>query len=335
MKKIYLILSVFAIVFTACETDFDVNSTWEERTVVYGLLDAGDGKESQQIKISKAFLGEMNALQMAQYADSINFDPNDLDVKIVRIRNNGITDTVSLVADTTIRDGGIFNDTIMIYTFENTDAFLHSNSEYELVIKNTNSVNPVNSRTEIISGFSFSNLGNTYQFGFINTFTEGVPSATVFSPASIQWKNSTDNGKIYQIDLLINYTEGPPGDPYPEIKQLIFSQDLVSDNEEVLTIEGEDFFNFLSINLTKDDTKTRNFVNIDVVMTVGSEDLEIYINVNKPITGIVQERPYFTNINNGIGLFSSRFTKIKNNLPLTTQSAAYLKSVDGLDRNFQ
>ena len=54
MKKIYLILSVFTIVFIACETDFDVNHTWEEVTVVYGLLDAGDGKELQQIKISKA-----------------------------------------------------------------------------------------------------------------------------------------------------------------------------------------------------------------------------------------------------------------------------------------
>ena len=84
MKKIYLILSVFTIVFTACETDFDVNATWEEMTVVYGLLDLGDGKELQQIKISKAFLGEMDALQMAQYGDSINLDTNDLKVNYIK-----------------------------------------------------------------------------------------------------------------------------------------------------------------------------------------------------------------------------------------------------------
>ena len=115
MKKIYLILSVFVIVFAACETDFDVNATWEEEVVVYGLLDAGEGKELQQIKISKAFLGEMDALQMAQHADSINFDPNDLDVKIVRIKNNGITDTISLVDTTIIRESGIFNEKIIIF----------------------------------------------------------------------------------------------------------------------------------------------------------------------------------------------------------------------------
>ena len=100
-------------------------------------------------------------------------------------------------------------------------------------------------------------------------------------------------------------------------------------------IEGESFFNFLSMELTKDDSKVRYFNGIDLVMTVGSEELDTYIKLNKPITGIVQERPQFTNINNGIGLFSSRFTKISYNLPLTQKSTSFLKSIDGLDRNFQ
>ena len=78
MKKIYLLVSVFTIIFISCDTDFDVNAEWEEVTVVYGLLDAGDDNKTQQIKISKAFLGKMDALQMAQYADSINFDKGSL-----------------------------------------------------------------------------------------------------------------------------------------------------------------------------------------------------------------------------------------------------------------
>ena len=108
MKKIYFIFSVFAIVYIACETDFDVNNTWEEVVVVYGLLDAGEGKELQQIKISKAFLGNMDALQMAQYADSINLDTNDLDVRIFRIKNNNTIDTVVLSAAEIIREGDLF-----------------------------------------------------------------------------------------------------------------------------------------------------------------------------------------------------------------------------------
>ena len=183
MKKIYLILSVFAIVFTACETDFDVNAKWEEVTVVYGLLDAGDEKKTQKIKINKAFLGKMDALQMAQYADSINFNEEDLDVKIIRIKNNGITDTIPLVASLIARNPGIFNDSIMIYTFEN-DNFLNSNSEYELVIKNKVSGNVVTSTTNIISGFKF-DMPSSYQFGFVSNFTEGTPSATEFSSSIV------------------------------------------------------------------------------------------------------------------------------------------------------
>ena len=48
------------MLFSACETDFDVNAEWEETTVVYGLLDASDQNTLQKIKISKAFLGNMD-----------------------------------------------------------------------------------------------------------------------------------------------------------------------------------------------------------------------------------------------------------------------------------
>jgi len=336
MKKIYLILSVFAIVFTACETDFDVNAKWEEVTVVYGLLDAGDEKKTQKIKINKAFLGKMDALQMAQYADSVNFIPNNLDVNIYRIKNGNIID--SIVLDTTIIikdslasngiDPGIFSiDNNIIYTFEN-DNFLNSNSEYELVIKNKVSGKVVTSTTNIISGFKF-DMPSSYQFGFVSNFTEGTPSATEFSSSIVEWGNSNDNGKIYQLDLVINYSENQVA------KQLIYAQPLVYEQDPKVIIKGESFFNFLSTELTKDDTKVRYFNGIDLVMTVGSEDLDTYIKVNQPITGIVQERPQFTNIHNGIGLFSSRFTKISYNLPLTQKSTSFLKSIDGLDRNFQ
>ena len=152
MKKIYLLVSVFTIIFTSCDTDFDVNAEWEEVTVVYGLLDAGDEMKTQQIKISKAFLGKMDALQMAQYADSINFDQGELAVKVIRVKNNGIRDTITLDEVPTLRNDGVFNDSIIVYTFENNN-FLNSNSEYELLIKNNITGNEVSSTTNIISGF--------------------------------------------------------------------------------------------------------------------------------------------------------------------------------------
>ena len=326
MKKIYLLVSVFTIIFTSCDTDFDVNAEWEEVTVVYGLLDAGDEMKTQQIKISKAFLGKMDALQMAQFADSINFDQGELAVKVIRVKNNGIRDTITLDEVPTLRNDGVFNDSIIVYTFENNN-FLNSNSEYELLIKNNITGNEVSSTTNIISGFNF-DMGAGFPFGFIETWIPGNPSATKFSSTVVTWGNSTDNGVQYQIELIFNYNENDIA------KNLIYTSTVLEETN-IFEFEGEKIFNFFKNELVKDPLIERKFLSIDLIMTVGSEDLKTYRIINEEITGIVQERPQFTNINNGIGLFSSRFTKNRENFQLANRTIQYLTSIDGFDRNFQ
>ena len=101
-----------------------------------------------------------------------------------------------------------------------------------------------------------------------------------------------------------------------------------------LAITGNGFFNFLKNNL-KDNGSERKFLSIEIEMTVGSQDLDTYRLINEEITGIVQQRPLFTNINNGIGLFSSRNSILISDLGLNPETLDYLKSSDGLDRNFQ
>jgi hypothetical protein len=327
MKKIYLILSVFSIVFSACETDFDVNADWEETTVVFGLLDAA--KDTQFIKISKAFLGEDDALQMAQYSDSINFNNGELDVKITRINNNGSTDTIMLNEIRALRDEGDFNDSIVMYTFENFEFesnslnqytnFLNANSEYELLIKNNITGNSVRSTTDIIGSFDFSPTPS--KFVFYNS-TYGLDAYQ-----DLDWIASiTPKAVAYQIGVRFHYKEDNV------IKVLFWNQIEVDKYESSLTLYGRDFISFLEGKLSKDNS-TREFLSIDIVMTLGSQDLKTYMDVNSPITGIVQERPQFTNIHNGIGLFSSRYTREYVNLPLSIESISYLINNSGL--NFQ
>ena len=333
MKKIYLLLSVSLVIFTSCETDFDVNANWEEVTVVYGLLDSGIGDETQQIKISKAFLGEMDALQMAQYADSINFDSGELAVKVIRLKNNGDSDTIILDEVPTTRSSGIFNNSIMMYTFENEDKFLSDklstseNYEYMLSVKNNITGNEVSSTTNIVSNFNF-DMGAGFPFGFIETWIPGNSSATKFSSTVVTWGNSNDNGVQYQIDLIFNYQENNID------KDLIYTTSVLEGTSQ-FAFEGEKFFNFLKNELVNDPLIERKFLSIDLIMTVGSEDLKTYRIINEEITGIVQERPQFTNINNGIGLFSSRFTKTRKGFSIANRTIDYLISIDGLDRNFQ
>ena len=104
----------------ACETDFEVNANWKEVTVVYGLLD--QSQQQQYIKINKAYLGEGDALQMASVADSINYNPVDLVVKIYKVKDGtfGSVDTIGFVTlyDTILeKEEGLFStDENIIYT---------------------------------------------------------------------------------------------------------------------------------------------------------------------------------------------------------------------------
>jgi len=303
------------MLFSACETDFDVNAEWEETTVVFGLLDASDENQLQKIKISKAFLGNMDAYQMAQYADSINFDTANIDVIIYKWGFSEIEDSVALKAVPSARDGDIFNDNIVVYEFENENLFLQKGYEYELVITNTKTGNIVTSRTSIIDKApAWENFQPNYDIGFYKN------DLSDFWFKTIRWGN-VDEGSIYQLNLIFKYLEINKETSVIDSISIEWLQDLKSSTSGSMsiTIEGEDFFDFLAEEIKIDNDVIREYEGLFLEMTVGSEDLETYINVNKPITGIVQQRPVFTNINNGIGLFSTRFVYTQKIGPLNDE----------------
>lgn len=326
--KFHYLFFLFIILFSSCETDFDVNAQWEEVTIVYGLIDPNI--EDQLIKINKAFLGEGDALQMASIADSSNYNPSDLLVKIHRIRQQAFNqyDTLSSVTlnDTILdKDDGLFStDNNIIYTFKKPSSFYNTNSLYALEIINLISGHKVTSQTEIINTFSFESLNPSFEWGLYNG---DLPDSLKFRTKNIEWQPST-NGVIYQLDIVINYIENN------DTINLPWSQPLVeyTSGNMSLKIKGDQFFQFLTTNLTNNTPK--QFLNLDLVMTVGSDDLKTYINVNKPFSGIVQERPVFSNINNGVGLFSSRFTydDIKG-IELTNGTINYM--INDLDLGFE
>ena len=335
MRKILIIFSALAVLFTACETDFNVNAAWEETIVVYGLLDAST--DTQYIRINKAYLGEGDAIMMAQYSDSINFNPSSLDVLIYKLESNDTTDIVQLDTMLIIKDSLDVNGNLGLFSIENNiiysavfpSAFFTSGNNYAIWIRNLDSGNQVWATTEVISDFSFknTNLLINFPFGFYNP---DLPDTSRVLSKTIEWNKSL-NGTIYQLDLIFNYSENGI------LKSLVWSQPLEYSEGGGPTmqskLEGEKFFNFLSQNLTPDVNVIRQFTHLNLVMTVGTENLETYIKVNEPITGISQQRPFFTNINNGIGIFSSRFTHIVNNLDLSDDTKDYL--IYELGRNFQ
>jgi hypothetical protein len=106
----------------------------------------------------------------------------------------------------------------------------------------------------------------------------------------------------------------------------ISSDDITSGQLLKLTFDGEAFFSFLRNNLEVSDkirriigtydTQQQRVECFDVLLTLGNSDLKSYIEVNSPSSGVAQERPIYTNVSNGIGLFASRGTRNLTGLPL-------------------
>jgi len=330
MRNMYLLFTVVIILFSSCENEFHVNAEWEETTVVYGLLDAS--LDTQYIKINKAFLGDTSASVMAQYADSVNYDPSNLEIKLHDLASNSsiILDDILMNKDPFDPNGnlGVFSvDSNIIYRALTPSGFLKDNRMYMLEIKNRISGNEVFASTEVISSFIFTTNLNS-KFPFYKDDSDWLDSN--YRSKTIQW-NKVENGFIYELDVRFNYYENG------ELKHLIWGQGLVTfagSGEMSTTLEGAKFFNFLSKELENPAFQgTRIFKDIDLVMTVGTEELNTYIQVNEPVSGIVQQRPDFTNINNGIGIFSSRYTYSQFGIDLTSDTKEYL--IEKLGRNFQ
>jgi len=277
MKQIFILSSVLLLLLAACDTDFDVNAQWQETTVIYGLLDAST--DTQYIKINKAFLGEGDAMMMAQYSDSLNFIPNHLEVRLHKLTFLPLLSSydtlMSIALDTTIvdkQDGLFAVDNNIIYRAVVPSGFLRNEYVYAISVENLMSGNKVSSITEVISNFTFTSFNSSTKLGFYNP---SQPDSAKYRSKTMLW-DKVKNGMIYQLDVRFNYMEDDI------LKSLLWSQEQVTFSGSTtmnVKLEGEKFFNFLALNLSSDNV-TRQFLNLDLVMTVGTENLDTYIIFN-------------------------------------------------------
>ncbi len=332
MNKIYLMLISFSLIFSSCETDFDVNAQWQEIMVVYGLLDQSQSR--QYIRVNKAYLGEGDAFQMGSISDSINFPDSILEVKIYKLLpNNDIIDSIELDTLTIMKEDGLFaSDNHFVYASLESDAsFFVSDKLYSLLIRNKRSGHTATSVTSLVPVSTFTNLPSEitidqpFKFNFYNP---NYADSLKFQVKKIDWDKYTP-GRIYQVDVRFNYLENNV-----DTLSLIWQQPLVSDNS--INLEGAEFFSFLRNNLDNNNA-VREFISLDLFLTVGSVELANYITLNSPSTSLVQQRPPYTNIIDregfdGVGLFSSRSTTQLLGIDLHEMTRTYLR--EELDRNF-
>ncbi|MFZ4521123.1 MAG: hypothetical protein ACOYNC_05430 [Bacteroidales bacterium] len=304
-----LFLLLIPVLFS-CNKDLNVNAKWEDVTVVYGLLDCSD--TAVFLKITKAFLGEGNALQFAKVPDSSNY-PNVLDVRMDEYANDGVTFRKSYSFDTLMihhkqpGDSAFFYypDQLLYYSLTKGKMKLDSSCLYKLLIKNKKTGKEITAETRLVSDFTQILPNGTASF---------IPGRT----SKVKW-HSTKNGNAtrYQLDIRFYYIESLKSSPSVKDTTFITWQvfnDYKPTNPSVgqdmeYDIPGNSFYTVVGAKIKPDSLVTRVAYQCLYTFSVAAPEFNTYIEVTEPSIGIIQEKPAYTNITNGIGLFSSRFLK--------------------------
>lgn len=307
MKK-YLFLTLFTIiVLSACRTDFEINAAWKDMTIVYGLLNQNES--IHYIKINKAFLGEDNALTMATNPDSSSYG-NNLEVWIEEWKN-GSQSNLWYLDTTTVynKEPGIFySPKQVLYKFTGQLDTLNGVTEYRLFIKNKSSGKIVSSKTELVHKFSISKPNALQQVNF-----------TALNSVPVLWQPAV-NGKLYEVVIRFTYREKNIITNDSVVKTLDWSLgSFTSENSDgtgsalETSYNGQSFYKFLHDNIPVDPNVVRVATGYPAqfIFSVAADDFNTYMEVNHPSTSIIQEKPEYTNISNGIGIFSARYQIIR------------------------
>lgn len=311
-----------SMLLPSCKNELDILADWKETMVIFGLLNPQD--TAHYIKVNKAFLGEEDAFVMAGVYDSINYS-NQISVSMERWRNNQLLSTHILMPDLSIpKDPGIFAYPNQLL-FKTTDP-IYRDSEYRLKVTNSETGVVASASTELIGG-------NFYM-------TEPFPAQSVVnflntvSTFKIKWQTGT-GGRIFQPMIRFYYvrkdkitgikTQDSVDWLFPEQR----SGGILGNEQMVEEFMGEMFYRFIGATVKNPNQAdflipgkiTNSGHHLDFYIYAGAEELATYIEVNQPSTTVMMEKPIYTNITNGIGLFSARTYVKKTGVGILNNSA--------------
>jgi len=323
MKKFAIISLILTLLIgiSACNDELDPTAEWENIPVVYGMLNQNDSVH--YIKVNKAFLGDAPAAEMAAISDSLFYD--NAIVYINQIESGNVVKRLDFVPVDTIPKPEEDNpnevefatdrNTIYIYQGE-IDAESNAGNDYtyelhvEIPDENTECTSQLKliSGAYIISPLSVQKLSlENYSFGSVST----------------EYRTG-ENGSLYQMVFRFYYLEvTDSGDTIKDLKPIEISWPVKTlsgaDQEVSLDRSVEQFYEELLIQVKEKEGVTRlvRYPNSATFsLYVADEDFRIYSEISEPSYGAVQEKPFFTNIENGVGLFAARYTQ-ERTIPVT------------------
>ncbi|HYG50996.1 MAG TPA: DUF4249 family protein [Flavobacteriales bacterium] len=300
-------VAFIVFMFTGCSTKVDLNTDWEDITIVYGLMDQND--EYHWVKINKAFLGDGSYYDYAMIRDSSEYD--NVTAYVQELSNGVIVKTYTL-RDTELTNrptnGVFFAPEQTVYYFKSTT--LNPANTYKLVAhlnEGTAHEKEVTAETRLEADFNITNF-TSLAFG---TYNVSDPDPNIYNEHHLKFI-PPPTSDLYEIMLRIKWDEYTSTDTTRVRHDWVVGKATRNDMVDGVVnfdISGEAFYKTIrAAVLANNDPAVykRVFRSVDVQVYAASDDLATYITVNSAQTGLVQERPEFTNVSNGLGIFAAR-----------------------------
>lgn len=292
----------------ACKNDIEINAPWQEIPVVYGLLDVN--QPVQYIRIQKAYQNsvDLTTAQGAQIGDSLYF--KDITVKL----KNAYSEVTLTKVDTFSKEPGFFaNDANFLYK---STTPLDVAQTYTLEITSNQTGKKYTAQTKLVGKSTISVAAN-YKF-FIRPYLDYNRVNFPFQPAS--------NGFVFDVVIRFKYKEYPAGNPADfTVKNIDYLLEKnitdVPTTGKVYNPYTRDWIFFLKSNISPNSAVTRELLQVDYVVIAGSKELKDIIDLSKPSAVIVQRKKDYSNIEGGLGIFSSRSETSRSNIPFQDDSS--------------
>ena len=332
MKQLLTFLSIASTLglMSSCKSDFELNAPYDEIPIIFGVMDASS--DTHYVKINKSFIGDGNNIDYAGINDSTLY--TDVAAYVDELVDDYPVNTFPLYETWIggIEEGIFYEDSQKIYYFVTNG--LNEDATYRLSVNTAEEANTIRGETQIIKEGSLAFDHTTFILGTLS----GVRFATttsmqtgVYNPVKVKW-STAPRAKRYELKMRFNYLEV---DLAGVSTAKYLDWDLGTQVSSTSTgggslfrdIQGEAFYDMVDNKLSgyadEANVLKRIPLNLDFILHVGDEDLNTYIELQEPGTGVVTERPSFTNMSEGAGIFVSK-TKIEHGPPLDKHSMRVL-----------
>ena len=314
--------ALFFILFnTACNDELNLIETGKETPIVYAFLSLND--TATYIRVEHAFVdAKKPAADLAKIADSLYY--SNITVTLVRVSNNERFVLMRVNGNTEgyVRDAGVFATAPnYLYKIKNANLAMQPDEQWRILIqRNGDTKILAQATTKVIGDYKIfaPQAGASLFLTYDNTFNVRIETTEL-------------TAKFYDVKVIMNYDEVIGSVRTAKKAEWLLasgSPRRATDIQTNFTRNAKDFYASLVNNIPINANATRYFKDFDIEVTAGGQELIDFVNVGIANIGITgsQAIPTYTNVENGLGLFTSRNKTMIKGIKLNDQSTDLLKT---------